>query len=507
LVEFGFWVDFGFEWKGFYSLPLDDFITPDLLNSSYSPVPKLQNYSIEMLRRFLESPLPKLLSIANAWAYSTLMEASGETSSLFQIGQRNTELYQRPIYRMLLEGLPVNANGNEDVWHRWWDDFINVPISELTGLEISRNTSKSTQTLRCRPDATFVYQQLGIFRGEEKSLATEGDPVKELEDKLQWKLLEILPFVLGYSAIGSQITFHAFIIQNRTRHSLAKFDLFRLDHRLKHFRFVIQVSRLLVLLKTFLTSEPVRGEFIPDIVRKNGQGDVISRIAFYTYENAVKKTLYGMFVTFFVDESKSNADLLLPLAPLMEKFDEVCRIYQLIQTKKPKNVVFVKKVALVHERVEITLAPIGTQVDPEKLKPNELIDAIRCILLGLIDLHSFGIVHRDIRWENILKNEDETELGTFFLVDFDDASVGPSETPRIDFDRKTHAPEVTREPHSFSADIWSVGNLCKSFRGSLWREFGHLACQKIPSDRPTAQQLLEFLESNCKSSEKSDHKN
>jgi serine/threonine protein kinase len=117
----------------------------------------------------------------------------------------------------------------------------------------------------------------------------------------------------------------------------------------------------------------------------------------------------------FVDESKSNADLLLPLAPLMEKFDEVCRIYQLIQTKKPRNVVFVKKVAQVHERVEISLAPIGTQVDPEKLEPNELIDAIRCILLGLIDLHSFGIVHHDIRWENILKNEDETELGTFFL--------------------------------------------------------------------------------------------
>jgi hypothetical protein len=198
---------------------------------------------------------------------------------------------------MLLEGLPVNANGNEDVWHRWWDDFINVPISELTGLEISRNTPKSTQTLRCRPDASFVYQQLGIFRGEEKSPATKGDPVKELEDKLQWKLLEILPFVLGYSAIGSQITFHAFIIQNRTRHSLTKFGFFRLNHRLKHFRFVIQVLRLLVLLKTFLASEPVRGEFIPDIAKKNGQGVVISRIAFYTFENAVKKTLYGMFVT------------------------------------------------------------------------------------------------------------------------------------------------------------------------------------------------------------------
>jgi serine/threonine protein kinase len=74
-------------------------------------------------------------------------------------------------------------------------------------------------------------------------------------------------------------------------------------------------------------------------------------------------------------------------------------------------------------------------------------------------LHSYGIVHRDLKLENVMMS-DNTESGVPKLVDFGLAKmIGPSEKADEPFGTLGYvAPEVLRkEPYSFSCDLWSYG--------------------------------------------------
>ena len=80
-------------------------------------------------------------------------------------------------------------------------------------------------------------------------------------------------------------------------------------------------------------------------------------------------------------------------------------------------------------------------------------------MLGVKYLHSFGIVHRDIKLENIMMTEG-TERGCPKLVDFGLSKIiGPSETATEPFGTLGYvAPEVLKkQPYTFSCDIWSIG--------------------------------------------------
>jgi len=79
--------------------------------------------------------------------------------------------------------------------------------------------------------------------------------------------------------------------------------------------------------------------------------------------------------------------------------------------------------------------------------------------LAIKYLHSFGIVHRDIKLENIMMT-DNTEKSVPKLVDFGLAKmIGPNETATEPFGTLGYvAPEVLRkQPYSFSCDVWSLG--------------------------------------------------
>ena len=74
-------------------------------------------------------------------------------------------------------------------------------------------------------------------------------------------------------------------------------------------------------------------------------------------------------------------------------------------------------------------------------------------------LHSYGIVHRDLKLENVMMS-DNTETGVPKLVDFGLAKmIGPNEKADEPFGTLGYvAPEVLRkEPYSFSCDLWSYG--------------------------------------------------
>jgi serine/threonine protein kinase len=81
------------------------------------------------------------------------------------------------------------------------------------------------------------------------------------------------------------------------------------------------------------------------------------------------------------------------------------------------------------------------------------------ILLAVSYLHSYGIVHRDLKLENVMMS-DPSDKAVPKLVDFGLAKIiGPNEKSNEPFGTVGYvAPEVLKkEPYSFSCDIWSLG--------------------------------------------------
>jgi serine/threonine protein kinase len=81
------------------------------------------------------------------------------------------------------------------------------------------------------------------------------------------------------------------------------------------------------------------------------------------------------------------------------------------------------------------------------------------IIQGVHYLHSFGIVHRDLKLENIMMS-DQKEQASPKIVDFGLSKIiGPNETANEPFGTLGYvAPEVLKkQPYTFSCDIWSLG--------------------------------------------------
>jgi serine/threonine protein kinase len=79
--------------------------------------------------------------------------------------------------------------------------------------------------------------------------------------------------------------------------------------------------------------------------------------------------------------------------------------------------------------------------------------------LAIKYLHSYGIVHRDLKLENVMMS-DNTETSVPKLVDFGLAKmIGPNELALEPFGTLGYvAPEVLqKKPYSFSCDLWSYG--------------------------------------------------
>lgn len=81
------------------------------------------------------------------------------------------------------------------------------------------------------------------------------------------------------------------------------------------------------------------------------------------------------------------------------------------------------------------------------------------LILGVRYLHSFGIVHRDLKLENVMMS-DMNDGAIPKIVDFGLSKIiGPNEKANEPFGTVGYvAPEVLKQnPYSFSCDVWSIG--------------------------------------------------
>ncbi|CAG8719567.1 19192_t:CDS:2, partial [Racocetra fulgida] len=96
----------------------------------------------------------------------------------------------------------------------------------------------------------------------------------------------------------------------------------------------------------------------------------------------------------------------------------------------------------------VNLAPRGEQREPNDLK--ELLQALICTLTCLKGMHEIKpqpIMHRDVRWPNIIRHYDEYQ--NFILIDFDYATFSPAVEPLQEFSESDHAPEMLNKKHDF----------------------------------------------------------
>jgi serine/threonine protein kinase len=81
------------------------------------------------------------------------------------------------------------------------------------------------------------------------------------------------------------------------------------------------------------------------------------------------------------------------------------------------------------------------------------------LALGIKYLHSYGIVHRDLKLENVMMS-DTTDKSVPKLVDFGLAKmIGPNEKAEEPFGTLGYvAPEILeKKPYSPQCDLWSLG--------------------------------------------------
>jgi len=95
------------------------------------------------------------------------------------------------------------------------------------------------------------------------------------------------------------------------------------------------------------------------------------------------------------------------------------------------------------------------------------------IACGLKYMHSYGVVHRDLKLENIMMS-DQTDHAIPKIVDFGLAKmIGPQEKADEPFGTLGYvAPEILlKKPYSFQCDLWSFGCILYA-----------LLCSSLPFD-------------------------
>ena len=143
--------------------------------------------------------------------------------------------------------------------------------------------------------------------------------------------------------------------------------------------------------------------------------------------------------------------------------------------------------------VRLEIRPVCIEVLPSSVE--ELRSAVANVLRALVSFHERKLVHRDIRWPNVLKS-----LDGWLLADFELAAAEGTAVPPKAISTAFLPPELRVDEnagYTSAGDIFCVGRLLTLWEGArhitipegarMWSE--RLTADN-PLDRPSARQLL-----------------
>jgi len=338
----------------------------------------------------------------------------------------------------------------EESHHAYWDGVTGPTMTPFKDLQMNRNTSDDTSTGNDRPDWRGYYfpKDTGIdVRSEEKIPGAPDDPTYELVKKLE-KWPEGAPYLLAYSAVGKAIRYH-YIVHARNPNNGLDYTLFSVgsrfnfdlpSDRIKASFIVRNMFRLLQDLNELSTGIPR----VPSPLNRDS-GEIIE--IEYDKNFVVKKINQKALEAYKTDG---------------EKFKErLNHIYSLIADRNIKycdrKVTLTTTVTKKENYIRLKLQPVGYVSRPTDR--NGVIRWLWCIATALKGLHALNIIHRDIRWPNIMRYLPGDSKMDWFLIDFTDAYIPDYPDPRkLGGKKGNHSPHVNSFPCSHQVDMWGLGH-------------------------------------------------
>jgi len=350
------------------------------------------------------------------------------------------------------------ASNTEDSWHAAWDGPT-VTVVRYFGFSHDRNTSYNTSTGIQRPDGAIYLRNQALIRFEEKSRVGDKSPHDELTEKSKWTYDE-LPFIFGWAAEGSTITLYILYYdqaqQRVLKDHIHKYDILLGDDRLELSFAVINMLRLCQHLLSTL-KHPEETEIPVDSTLTSTDG---RKVLLRHSKNCVTKKFFCT-KSFGKNQSDKLRTVLKHVYSIIEKND----VPNTDRSYKTKGWRWIHAERAGPSYLRCSFQPIMYQCDPQyyKSEVDKLMQIIEDILTALVHLHENKIIHRDIRWPNIMVKRLE-EKETFCLIDFEDAYiVGYKGSQYLrQLGTNNHHPQVNDTPCDYVVDTWGVAHLLET---------------------------------------------
>ncbi|TMW56155.1 hypothetical protein Poli38472_008803 [Pythium oligandrum] len=350
-------------------------------------------------------------------------------------------------------------------YHHFWDSLIGVVLRLVSNGFYRRH--RDVPGLFC-PDFVFYYagKRVCVFRGQEEGSGEMDVPIRKMSENMVWRH-DDAPYLFGYIAVRYQVCL--VVIRKGedacrpTVEVLEQYDLGKVCGRLSFLLALLNMSTLFRSVDEQIRYANIR-------------------------EHDVTVQPNGVTIRCGKDSVLQEYPPDLPSESIIKNLK---KLHTLMAKQSVPNVVCLAK-ANTKER-HVVLRPLGLSLHPSDLK--QLLMALRDVLNALVTLHSIGIMHRNLRWENVLKHPDDCDK--WFLTNFDDAVLVPAAQGVQHLSDDSHAPEVDSE-HAVEVDIWGVGHLLRTTNvTNIPSELVVMQAECLsekPRSRPTATLLLKQVE-------------
>ena len=343
--------------------------------------------------------------------------------------ERIADLFQHAFYLVV-------QDGTEEVWASTADRLTGYALtllSEMTGERMSSNwnaVDHSNAALpKLRPDYCLWASDALLLKAEHKQASTElGAAKSELVSKMVgWNVVALhgLPFLPCFAVGGEQLQFCAIVRDRSGACALAEVsEIFNMRvplQRVDIVRATINLFRVIVALRRLMP------DHVPPLYKEQPRFEGFVEVR----DDHVRKVC------------RMAPDAVYACLSGAERIPAAVSV-EVLHLQRPRR----------DGLVELRITPVCLEVMPSD--ESELRDAVCAVLRALEALHARGLVHRDVRWPNVLRNA----ANEWLLADFELADVIEAPLPER-FRAAAGFPAETRRggPWLPACDLWQLGRL------------------------------------------------